>query len=536
MQKTPLFVSGIGRSGTSAVISSIAKHKQVLEPSRIGEAPIVGHFINFLVQYEENSSEKDYHLKNYLLDASGRSKAFSKMLSSLQYGYDVDSSVDSSELWIAKVSLSSVAYQKAVEVFDELRIVYVMRNGIEVVNSAKSFKGFAHLSFEQLCKRWASNIEQCRYIHNSNLCAVIRHDELVTDPNKVYRNVFHKLRMSQDDTPANFISTTLFNSSFDKSSALNSTANVFNNRLACWYEWSDEEKRTFKKFGDSLMEEFDFQRPYLKTMLKTPSTQRSEITTEISQSKTKLNETKPTPLLSDITAGHMSVNQFNYYTNVSMKGKYVFIENPKVASTSILKCLQEWEDLEKAQNMPNPHERHDSPIPNILDFSTKEQSIFLTSDEYFRFSFVRNPLTRVLSAYLSKIERPLNPKAEILGIIKGIKTNEVEDINEIVDFPTFVDVICSQESMHMNSHWKTQVDQIINAKIDYSFIGKFENLAADFRYVVSNIFPGQEITLCQSKNKTNSHFKYESYYTPGLVDKIYRKFYEDFYAFEYDKH
>jgi len=56
MYKKPLFVSGIGRSGTSAVISSLAKHKSVVEPHRIGEAPIVGHFINFLIDYSKTIS------------------------------------------------------------------------------------------------------------------------------------------------------------------------------------------------------------------------------------------------------------------------------------------------------------------------------------------------------------------------------------------------------------------------------------------------------------------------------------------------
>ena len=74
MSKTPVFISGIGRSGTSAVIKSIAEHKEVVKPERVGEAPFVGHFVSFLHEYEDVSHAREYNLKNYQLGEEQRAE------------------------------------------------------------------------------------------------------------------------------------------------------------------------------------------------------------------------------------------------------------------------------------------------------------------------------------------------------------------------------------------------------------------------------------------------------------------------------
>ena len=530
MHKTPLFISGIGRSGTSAVISSLAKHKSVVEPDRIGEAPIINHFINFLIDYEDKSPDRDYHFKNYQLDSAGRDAAFSNLLSSLQYGVDINATDAEKSIWIAKVSLGEEAYRKACSIFSQLRVIYVMRNGIEVVNSAKSFHGFASMTFEQLCRRWANNLETCRYVHSSALCAVIKHHELVTDPKSVYQSVYEQLQMEADEAPANFIGTTLFNSSFDKTASVKSTSGVFDNRLACWDDWSKEEQNTFVDICDDHMIEFDFQRPYTASYVpKAPSV------VETTRPNTSLNAKTASTKIKHTTESHMTLGQLDYYANASAKFQYLFIENPKVASTSILKELQQREDQTIAKVMANPHVRTASPIPRLSEYSLEEQDRFFESNEIFRFTFARNPFTRLLSAYLSKIDKPLKPKAEILAIIKGVSPADIVDLKEVVSFPEFVDAVCSQESAKMNSHWRAQVDQIMVKNINYDFIGRFEQLEDGFKHVMRTIYGIDNPELTQSKNKTGSGTRLHEYYTDDLIDKIYTKFYDDFNAFEYSK-
>ena len=235
----------------------------------------------------------------------------------------------------------------------------------------------------------------------------------------------------------------------------------------------------------------------------------------------------------ELAQGCTSVPLLDYHCNISVEHAYLHMENPKVASTSTLRVLQYQENQALAAKMDNPHARDQSPLRRLSSFDEEQQNYFLNSPDIYRFAFVRNPFGRLLSAYLSKIAKPLLPKAEILAVLNGTSVDKVADLTQSVDFPTFVDVVCSQDLLSMNPHWNNQVMQLICDRVKYNKIGKFENLAEDFTEVCSRIFTGQPQALTQSANKTGAINKILEYYNEGLVNKVYQKYYEDFNAFEY---
>ena len=207
----PLFISGIGRSGTSALLKSLAQHSKVVEPRKLGEAPFVAAFLEFLQNYEDASPNSDYNKKNYCLESEAQKEIFRDLLVRIQCGLDpADFSDDS--VWIAKTSLPEHTYSKAEELFSAVRCVHIIRNGIEVVNSAKKFDGFKSLTFEALCRRWSGNIESCRFLFDKPGATQIRHDHLVSDPVTTYKNAFAAIGLPYDDKPAAWTSSNLFNS------------------------------------------------------------------------------------------------------------------------------------------------------------------------------------------------------------------------------------------------------------------------------------------------------------------------------------
>lgn len=537
MHKSPIFISGIGRSGTSAVISSLAEHQQVIAPDRVGEAPIVQHFLTFLCQYEDQSPEREYNLNNYQLEAPERARLFSSLISSLQYGKDVSLAPDSEKYWVAKVSLSHDTFVKALEVFGGLRIIYVIRNGVEVVNSAKHFEGFAHLNFEELCRRWSDSIVELRYLMDEQTCAVIRHDELVSDPRKVFNAVFEKLGMQNDSAPAEFIDSTLFNSSFNAMSKKDDVGTIFNNRLSCWAQWSESERQTFIEICDEHMQDLNFQRPYDAEFahLYTEDDASRLIPLAGDEQEPKV-VTPPGPVtetMQNLAQGCMCVSMLDYHCNVSERYGYLYVENPMVASTSTLSVLQRQENHLFAAKMDNPHARDQSPISRLSSLDETLQNHFLSSPEVFRFALVRNPFERLLSAWLMKIDRSLLPKAEILAIINGTTVDEVTDLQQAVEFPVFVDAVCSQDPSSMSPHWNHQTTQLLSSKIDYTKIGRYENLAADFDEICSRIFARKPPAASQIDNMAVPSGQLIEYYDDGLTEKVYQTFYDDFNAFEY---
>ena len=88
----------------------------------------------------------------------------------------------------------------------------------------------------------------------------------------------------------------------------------------------------------------------------------------------------------------------------------------------------------------------------------------------------------------------------------------------------------------MNSHWLIQTHQCLYDRIEYDFIGRFENLVSDFNTISRLIYPEEKLQLkLTSKRNTGSDGLIDEYFTEDLKDRIYQKFYDDFQAFDYQK-
>jgi len=563
-QATPILISGIGRSGTSALLQALATHSEIYTAEKIGEAPFVSSFLNFLVKFENESPIVEYNLKNYRLEDETRRQVFSDFIMKNQCGNNIDLDEPGKKYWIAKASLGEKAYEKAQEVFGEIRIVYIMRNGIEVVNSARNFEGFADLTFRQLCTRWKENIEISEYQFDLPLASVVKHDELVAKPDLTFSEIFTELGLTDDPNPADFINTNLFNSSFDEKSKDSKAKESFKNRLNAWDSWSIEEQQIFIDECDFLMEKYNFIRPYASLSssdepMAEDSTSSADtssiITVEQKENQPAYEQQTSTDGKSDLSlkiqamiSNEISDSYFNYVCNISAKYNYVFMNVPKVASTSILEQMQLAEDSEQIQCMQNVHDRASSPLHRLSHYSMEEQNKLLFEHTHKRLSLVRNPYNRLLSAFLSKIDRPLQgwkvdpgkpnlrpPKADILAVIKGKKASEIDDMSTGVSFDEFVDVVCSQSLIDMDIHWKPQYAIVQPESISYDYIGRMEDFEQSFTEI-RQISGVSEMKIPDiSENNTGSSSKMGIYYSNRLALQVYDKYFKDFEIFDYSE-
>lgn len=544
MNTKPIFISGIGRSGTSALIRAIAEHHQVKKPNEIGEAPFVTEFLKFVHHFEYTSPSKDYNLKNYKLDAPTKQRIFSDLMASVLYGEETVEDDSDENYWIAKTSLSETLHSVAKDVFEEVRTVHIVRNGIEVVNSAKSFAGFSNLDFTALCNRWSENLKQTTYLQSDRLSAVIRHQDMVQNSQAVFSGVFEKLEMEQNPKASNFIDSTLFNSSFDNSAQISSAAKVFQDRLKCWDDWSEQEKSTFIEICDSKMIEYGLARPYADCagisnegiwigttptakMPAKPSVEVKAPSTE--PQKHNKYSTNVVKAVADL----MPPAHLKYHINISEKNNFLYLENPKVASTTALRMLAKQEDPVISTTMKTPHDKINSPFSNLLNYSPEEQDKLLFGDDIYRFTMVRNPFSRLLSAYMSKISKNLKPKREVLAIINGVDVEQVKDLTQEVSFDEFVEVVVASKDFSMNPHWKPQVSQILFNHIRYNRIVYFENLEEDLSKVWTDIYKSNVNGLAKPGNKTSATELVKEYYSDSTRKLVANRFENDFSEFGY---
>jgi hypothetical protein len=170
----------------------------------------------------------------------------------------------------------------------------------------------------------------------------------------------------------------------------------------------------------------------------------------------------------------------DYLVNVSEKFGYLYLANLKVASSSILGTLQLAEVGDDSSKVPqNVHERSESPLLNFKTSRFSPDEI-LNSERVFKFTYVRNPYSRVLSAYLDKIVRQPSERARLLPTL-GFPA-EAEP-----SFLEFLQAIHASRDAWRDLHWMTQSKLIEVNHINYNFVGRFESFQLSFPLLLQRL-------------------------------------------------
>jgi chondroitin 4-sulfotransferase 11 len=140
--------------------------------------------------------------------------------------------------------------------------------------------------------------------------------------------------------------------------------------------------------------------------------------------------------------------------------------------------------------------------------------------DYFKFTFCRNPYSRVVSNYI------------MFTTSRNIKIDEFR-INQIcqfhnnpssMSFSEFLEFICKYD----NHHWQPQIDFVYGYDVD--FIGRVENYQEDFNTICDKIgIPRQELL---HKNKSK-HKHYTEYYDDETREIVAEKYKKDIEYFGY---
>jgi hypothetical protein len=245
--------------------------------------------------------------------------------------------------------------------------------------------------------------------------------------------------------------------------------------------------------------------------------------TEIGQYIAKnLDESGATPYLT-----HLAL--------ISSPKKFIYFRLYKCACSKITAALIE--DL-TAQTLNHRQSIHSvkwyDEIETGLQVDKNIESV-LKDPTYFKFTFVRNPYDRLLSAWKNKID---NPDKEPDGREGNRQRRKISKNGERVSFEEFVNLLYEQRdsSSLFDKHWAPQHCLLLLPFIDYDFIGKIENFNDDFEYVLKKIDAKPEI-IQQISMRINQtpRTRRNDFYTDDLRDKVYEIYEKDFELFGYQK-
>ncbi len=227
----------------------------------------------------------------------------------------------------------------------------------------------------------------------------------------------------------------------------------------------------------------------------------------------------------------VKINDFEHSTYCSFHKNYFYGESPKTGCSTIKRVLIQAEmgkriDFEHSNYI---HYREFNPFLKISQVGNLEE--YFQREDLFKFCFVRNPYTRLLSCYLDKIQKDQFQNRQI-----KIQLGRRPDSQKEITFNEFVDSVIKQPVMFMDQHWRTQYYQTFQSNIDYDFIGKFENFEEDLFFVLDQLAINREKYYdVSNEHATNADELIQKYYTKDIAEKVYRKYEIDFEYFGYQK-
>jgi hypothetical protein len=174
----------------------------------------------------------------------------------------------------------------------------------------------------------------------------------------------------------------------------------------------------------------------------------------------------------------------------------IFVHIPKCAGVSVARSL-----------FGNLGGGHETISHYRLVFGARE------FDRYFKFSIVRNPWDRLVSAYLFLKRGGMNPADRAWA---------EANLSEYGDFGSFVRGWLTHGNALTYHHFRPQVHYLLDSdgRMPFDFVGSFETLAEDYRRIAARL--GTDGPLAeQNRGAPRDHRAFYDEETVAIVGRVY---------------
>jgi hypothetical protein len=228
------------------------------------------------------------------------------------------------------------------------------------------------------------------------------------------------------------------------------------------------------------------------------------------------------------------------HIDVLPRQRLIYICVPKSASTTIKSALSA---LERgvAVSSDRLHKRRYSGLksPSHVGYSTFHR--LANSPATLRFSFVRNPYARLVSAWADKYQgKPIVSGDSFIDQYRArraaIDSSLPDGMGETLSFPQFVEFAIATADQRVDAHWHLQDDLLDMPGIKLDLIGKVEKFPGDFNRVLDHAGAGDQIrqTIGMHLN-ISRHQPWQDYYNDALATRVHRAYERDFDRFGYTR-
>src|SRR5437762_1753799 len=170
----------------------------------------------------------------------------------------------------------------------------------------------------------------------------------------------------------------------------------------------------------------------------------------------------------------------------SLDNRFVYQQIPKAACTTMKMLFRELYDSEPLKLFARflretrrdmfIHARENIPLPPLTALEEKVQRDLLEAPDVLRFTIVRNPYTRIVSAWRDKVYLCEPSVEDVYAAVRGAAP--AMGRKHPIEFAEFVSYLESRITEAWNPHWQRQVDLAFPKALAFTHVGKTEDLDA----------------------------------------------------------
>jgi len=225
---------------------------------------------------------------------------------------------------------------------------------------------------------------------------------------------------------------------------------------------------------------------------------------------------------------------------ISRRHRLIFCPVPKVACSNWKMTLRQASGFDDFTDDHLAHDRENNGLDYLGRHNRLVRLRYLNDPRYTKACFVRNPWTRALSGYRSKLEGALAKRAGdaddprsswIFRSVEAVKefcraNGQIEDDGSPeVTFGEFLNYLEGTPPAALNEHWQPQSLITGFERIKYDFVGRLETLSEDAARLIERtglpaLYTGPVKTVPPTRSKDDDVLR--RYFTPERIAQVGR--------------
>ena len=264
-----LFLSGVGRSGTTALRNSLGLHPEIYYNGKENNA--VQDLLSVAQKNIEMSSRK-YAL---VVEPDVYFRSFEELMLKIIWP---DAEQRRRLTLLAAVNFEPSLLPTARQIFPDCKLVCLIRSGIGVISSRMKYQSFADDEFAQHCQVWLRSVQMARWADSNPAWGRVVRQEWFSEEERIrgeFKALFQWAGLSPDDEPTQNIVGKRYHPTVAAGQSTDDLAKhygemdierrkaVESNRLDRWKDWTAPQRDHFVETCGDAMTSLGYSIPWL---------------------------------------------------------------------------------------------------------------------------------------------------------------------------------------------------------------------------------------------------------------------------------